>query len=176
MDPRWIFITPKYLTGDYNRASIHFIKIRSIFLFFFFFFMKSEPFDILPRRERMCSRRCLTAKRTSCPSGIAGYKQSMRTTRGLQIARGSQHAVPKLVLVSDSYDAFWHRRTWIVNFETGLFYPQSAVRAMSSMYSERFEYSSRSSNLDERSILILLRLLLEFRRILIKAGHKFNGF
>lgn len=135
MDPRWIFITPKYLTGDYNRASIHFIKIRSIFLFFFFFFMKSEPFDILPRRERMCSRRCLTAKRTSCPSGIAGYKQSMRTTRGLQIARGSQHAVPKLVLVSDSYDAFWHRRTWIVNFETGLFYPQSAVRAMSSMYS-----------------------------------------
>lgn len=65
------------------------------------------------------------------PTGIDGYKQSMRTTRGLQIARGSQHAVPKLVLVSDNYDAFWHRRTWIVNFETGLFYPQSVVPAMS---------------------------------------------
>lgn len=59
------------------------------------------------------------------PTGIGGYKQSMRTTRGLQIARGSQHGVPKLVLVSDSYDAFWHRRTWIVNFETGLFYPRA---------------------------------------------------
>lgn len=85
-------------------------------IFFFFFFGWSTSFYVA----------MFNGETSKLPTGIDGYKQSMRTT---QIARGSQHDVPKLVLVSDSYDAFWHRRARIVNIESIL--SRSVVRGMS---------------------------------------------